>query len=269
MSLKVDPDWWKSLFDEVYLLTDARSVCDDSITRQEVDILCGILPIRSGQRILDLCGGHGRHSIELCSRGMGECIVMDYSVRLLAVAMAAARARNLQIQCIQSDARSIGLSDHCFDHVLIMGNSLGYIPEADADEAILEESKRVLRPGGWLLVDVTDGSKVEQAFSPKAWHEASADIVVCRERVLEGGTVCAREMVLSKREGLIRDRTYCMRLYHAETLKRLLEKIGFRDVRVHGNFSPHRFEGDYGLMKARLIAVGRKPRRQAAAGTAA
>jgi hypothetical protein len=26
MSIKVDPDWWKTLFDEVYLLTDARSV---------------------------------------------------------------------------------------------------------------------------------------------------------------------------------------------------------------------------------------------------
>jgi D-alanine-D-alanine ligase len=259
MILKVDPDWWKSMFDDVYLVTDARSVCDENVTRQEVDILCGLLPIRSGQRVLDLCGGHGRHSIELCSRGMGQYIVMDYSARLLAIAMAAARERNLKVHCIQGDARSIGLSDHCFDHVLIMGNSLGYIPEADADEAILKETKRVLRPGGWLLVDVTHGAKVKQAFSPRAWHEASADVVVCRERVLDGNTVCAREMVLSKREGLIRDRTYCMRLYHPETLKRLFRKTGFRDVKVLGDFSPHRSEGDYGLMKARLIAVGRKP----------
>jgi len=25
MSFEVDPDWWKDLFDEVYLTTDARS----------------------------------------------------------------------------------------------------------------------------------------------------------------------------------------------------------------------------------------------------
>ena len=26
MSFDVNPDWWKSLFDDVYMLTDARSV---------------------------------------------------------------------------------------------------------------------------------------------------------------------------------------------------------------------------------------------------
>ena len=34
-----DPDWWKRLFDETYLITDARSVCDERVTRSEVDFL--------------------------------------------------------------------------------------------------------------------------------------------------------------------------------------------------------------------------------------
>jgi len=258
MTMTVDADWWKTMFDEVYLLTDARSVCDERITRREVDIVCEFLPMSPGHKILDLCGGHGRHSLEICSRGTAECVVVDYSARLLAQAMAAARERNLRISCIRSDARSIGLPDECFHHVLILGNSLGYLLEPDADRAILEEARRVLRPGGWLLVDVADGSKVQQTFRPRAWHEATADIVVCRERVLEGDTMCAREMVLSKGKGLIRDRTYCIRLYHTETLKELLEKTGFRDVKVHGDLSLLRSGGDYGLMNTRLIAVGRK-----------
>jgi hypothetical protein len=29
MTIQVDDNWWKDLFDEVYLITDARSVCDD------------------------------------------------------------------------------------------------------------------------------------------------------------------------------------------------------------------------------------------------
>jgi hypothetical protein len=35
MTIDVDPDWWKTLFDDVYLLTDARSVGDDHITQAE------------------------------------------------------------------------------------------------------------------------------------------------------------------------------------------------------------------------------------------
>ncbi len=37
--MKVDPDWWKKLFDDIYLVTDARSVCDDDITGREVDLI--------------------------------------------------------------------------------------------------------------------------------------------------------------------------------------------------------------------------------------
>jgi hypothetical protein len=32
MSIQIESDWWKSLFDEVYLMTDARSVRDDALT---------------------------------------------------------------------------------------------------------------------------------------------------------------------------------------------------------------------------------------------
>ena len=65
MTIRVEPDWWKAIFDEVYLLTDARSVCNDAITQREVDLVCELLPVQAEHRILDLCGGHGRHSLEL------------------------------------------------------------------------------------------------------------------------------------------------------------------------------------------------------------
>jgi len=37
--IKINPDWWKGIFDEIYLKTDARSVCDDEVTCREVDFL--------------------------------------------------------------------------------------------------------------------------------------------------------------------------------------------------------------------------------------
>ena len=60
MAIQVDPDWWKTLFDDIYLLTDARSVGDESLTRLEVDVVCELLPIKAGEQILDLCGLSGR-----------------------------------------------------------------------------------------------------------------------------------------------------------------------------------------------------------------
>jgi D-alanine-D-alanine ligase len=139
-----------------------------------------------------------------------------------------------------------------------MGNSLGYIQESDADRKILSEAYRVLRPGGWLLVDVTDGAAVKKSFYPNAWHEMGDDTVVCRQREIQENVIRARELVLSKQDGLIRDRTYAVRLYESQTLDSLLKSTGFSQIKIHTDFSPHRFEGDYGFMNRRMLGTGRK-----------
>jgi len=258
MSIKVDSDCWKTMFDEVYLLTDARSVCDEELTRREVDVICELLPVRLDHKILDLCGGHGRHSYELCAGGFTKCTVLDHSQYLIDLASGRAAECNYPMDFICSDARNTELPSESFDYVLIMGNSLGYIQDPAADSQILAESFRVLNSGGWLLVDITDGTAVKTSFNSNAWHEIGADTVICRQREIQENTIYAREMVLSKQKGLIRDRTYAIRLYNSQSLKALLEKAGFKRVKVINDFSPHRSKGDYGFMNRRMIATGQK-----------
>jgi D-alanine-D-alanine ligase len=258
MPIEVDPDWWKTLFDEVYLLTDARSVGDESLTRLEVDVVCELLPMEVDHRILDLCGGQGRHSFELCRRGFAACTLLDYSQTLTDIVINKAQKSDCSLKVIRCDARKIDLGPDQFDHVLIMGNSLGYIQQPDADRKIISEAYRVLRPGGWLLVDVTDGAAVKKSFCPNAWHEIGGDTVVCRQREIQENVVRARELVISKQDGLIRDRTYSVRLYEPQTLSSLLQTTGFSQIKIHTDFSPHRFEGDYGFMNRRMLGIGQK-----------
>ncbi len=258
MSLQADPDWWKALFDDIYLVTDARSVCDDAVTAREVDLIRRLLPIHPGHRILDLCGGHGRHSIAFCKTGHRDCILLDYSDHLIRRAKQVADHNGYPIAVVRGDARMTGLAADSVDHVLIMGNSLGYIPDPAADRQIVHEAHRLLHPGGWLLLDITDGNAVRDRFTPMGWHEIDDDTVVCRRRELSGNQVTAREMVLSKSGGLVRDCTYAVRLYDADGIRALLEAAGFEHIRIHSDFSPHQHPGDYGFMNHRMIATGRK-----------
>jgi D-alanine-D-alanine ligase len=255
---KADPNWWKELFDEVYLITDARSVCDTDLTRREIDVICELIPLRAGHKIIDLCGGQGRHSVELCARGFGGCTVVDYSQYLIDFGIAEAAKRELPVAFHQADARSTGLPPESFDCALILGNSLGYLPDSEDDRQILSEAFRILRPGSWLLVDVANGKIVRERFRPNAWHEIEPDIVVCRAREMKGDTVTSREVVMSKNRGLVRDNTYTIRTYEPAGLAALVEQAGFRSVTVHEGFSPHRRAGDYGFMNARVLATGRK-----------
>lgn len=258
MSIKVNPDWWKSIFDEVYLLTDSRSVCNKEITRMEVDIICEMIPIKPEHRILDLCGGHGRHSFELYSRGFRECTLIDYSQYLLDHAIAYAKEKNSPIKIIQSDARDTGLLSGSFNHILIMGNSLGYIQAPDADKNIIKEACRLLCPNGWLLIDITDGAAVNKGLNPNAWHEIGDDILVCRQREIDENRINVREIVMSRQNGLIRDETYSVRLYEPGDIVLLFEKAGMKNIKLKTDFSPHESGGDYGFMNRRIIATGQK-----------
>ena len=259
MTIDVDPDWWKTMFDEVYLVTDARSVADDDITKQEIDIFTSLVPMQPHDRILDLCGGHGRHALELCRRGFRGCTVLDYSQPLLDIGALDAAGKRYPVQFVQGDARHTTLTSEAFDHVLIVGNSLGYIPEPDADLRILQEGRRLLKSRGWLLLDVTDGEAVHAKIAPQAWHEIGDDVVVCRQREVKDGLVCAREMVLSKGQGIIRDRTYCISLYGADDLAALVARAGFGGVQVHTDMSALNRTEDVGCMNHRLVVVARKP----------
>ena len=259
MSIEVSPDWWKSLFDEVYLLTDARSVCDPDVTRLEVDVVSELLPLKPDNRILDLCGGHGRHSIELAGRGYLNCTVLDYSHVLLDRGRKAAAELFRHVVFVQGDATDTGQPEGHFDHVLLLGNSLGYLPDTVDDLQIMHEAMRILKPGGWLLVDVTDGTLVRERFNPNAWHEIEGRVVVCRQRELADDSIRAREIVICKKQGLVRDQSYAIRIYDAASLENLIRQAGFADVSVRKNFCSQLADGDYGFMNHRLIITARKP----------
>ena len=258
MRIEVDPDWWRTLFDDIYLITDARSVNDEHLTRREVDLICGLIDPRPEDRILDLCGGQGRHCIELYRRGFLNCTVLDFSPTLIRIGTHLAKRMNYAIEFHRGDARCTRLPPGSFNHVLILGNSLGYSGDMGADLAMIVEAHRLLAENGRLLIDVADGSAVKKNFRPNAWHEIGEDIVVCRQRELMPDRICAREMVLHKRRGLLRDRTYGMRLYESASLRALAADAGFGHIRVLEDFTPYDGDGDVGFMDHRMILTARK-----------
>jgi D-alanine-D-alanine ligase len=127
-----------------------------------------------------------------------------------------------------------------------------------ADLEMLAEARRLLGEGGRLLVDVTDGSAVKKHFRPNAWHEIGEDIVVCRQRELKSHTICAREIVVHKHRGLLRDRTYGMHLYESASLRALAADAGFGRIQVLEDFSPYDGGGDVGFMDHRMVLTGQK-----------
>mgnify|MGYP000688796065 CR=1 FL=1 len=99
---------------------------------------------------------------------------------------------------------------------------------------------------------------VSTKIAPHAWHEIGDDVVVCRQREIREPFICAREIVMSKTDGVIRDQSYAIRIYDAADVSNLLAESGFNCIDIRTEFSPHAAKGDYGFMNNRMIAVGQK-----------
>jgi D-alanine-D-alanine ligase len=254
-AIPVDPLWWQNLFDEVYLITDARSVCNEELTRREVDFLEAHLQIGKSDTVLDLCGGHGRHSLELARRGYGAPTVLDYSGYLVQLGKEKASEQGLPVCFVQADARETGLAGARFDFVLVMANSFGYFPDDSDNLQILCEAHRLCRPGGTLLLDLLDPDYVVENFRPSSLHQATEDIRVKRERELSENLIRVRETVVSSARGLLREGTYCQRLFREDEIEGLLKEAGFGRIDFKTDFSPHANPGDYGFMTQRVIVT--------------
>lgn len=254
----VRPDWWRSIFNSLYLKTDADVVEDQAITKTEIDQFLDILKPLKDARILDLACGQGRHALELARRGYSGIEGIDRSHYLVQRGRSVAKKENLNVKFREGDVRKIVLPADALDVVLILGNSFGYFESANEDSKVLQEVRRVLKPWGRILVDVTNGQFLRDNYQPRSWEWIDKNYFVCRERSLshDGERLISREVITHVDKGVIEDRFYAERLYTEESLTVLFKEAGFSDVVFHGQISPNSQRNqDLGMMAARHIVT--------------
>ena len=257
-------DWWRTLFNSLYLETDGDVIENDRNTADEVDLLIRSVGLERNDRILDLCCGQGRHSLELARRGFPHVTGLDRSRYLIRLARKRAKQANLQVSFHEGDARRFRLGDSEFHCVCILGNSFGYFERPEDDLAVLEAVSRALASGGSLVMDLMDGDWMRRHFEPRSWEWVDQNHFVCRERDLagDGDRLISREVVVHAERGVIADQFYAERLYSKERLEALVKRAGFTNVRFHSLLAPDSQRNqDLGMVAHRLFVTCEAPRR--------
>ena len=257
-------DWWKDLFDSVYLLTDGDVVENDANTVHEIDMLIAAVGVTPHDKVLDLCCGQGRHLLELGKRGYTALSGLDSSRYLIRLARRRTVKAGLEIAFHEGDARKFRFREGPFDVVMTMGNSFGYFEQKEDDLVLLGAVARALRPGGTFVLDLTDGDWMRANFEPRSWEWVDQHHFVCRERSLSAdrARLISREVVVHSERGVIADQFYAERLYNRDEIETLLGEAGFRNLRVHGTIEAQSTRGqDLGMMANRLFVSATAPRR--------
>ena len=163
------------------------------------------------------------------------------------------------------DCRQIPYPEATFDLVLLLGNSFGYFSNADQDIAVLKEVVRVLRPGGRLVIDLTDGEYMRKNYNERSWEWVDDTTFVCRERQLseDGTRLYSREIITLTEKGVVRDQFYQERLYSRNDISKLMNGVGLDTSESQETVftANSKRNEDLGMMDHRIVVTGFKPER--------
>ena len=151
---------WDAVFDETYLRT-YLPFFDEERTREEALGAVALAGVEPGAEILDCPVGFGRHALVLTEVGY-RVTGLDRSETQLAEAERR-RGDAEWPRLVRGDYRELPFEDASFDAVLNLFTSLGYL-ERDEDVGVLREFRRVLRPGGALVVETMHRDRLARVF---------------------------------------------------------------------------------------------------------
>ncbi|MBN1434695.1 class I SAM-dependent methyltransferase [Candidatus Fermentibacterales bacterium] len=218
----------------------------------QVDQLVALTSARSGEKVLDLCCGPGRHSIELARLGF-RVTGVDRTRAFVEAAGKSALEQGLDIEWVECDMRDFERANG-FDIAVSMYTSFGYFEDVADDLRVLANVRRSLRPGGRLLIEIMGKEVLARIFQERGWSEHDGLVQLQERRVTDNWSMMHNRWILFPREGG-EPREYVVRhrIYSAVELIGLLERAGFEDCSAFGGLDGSAYDQNAG----RLVVLGR------------
>jgi len=252
---EVDRFWYRQFFGERYLEAVGKHI-EEARTIEEVDFVEKALGLEPKARILDLCCGHGRQTIELAARGY-SVVGLDFDALFLERAREVSNSRGVEVEFIQRDMRDIPFRRK-FDACINIFTAFGYLESEAEDLKVLQAVAEALKPGGKFLLDVMNREWLMRNYQPHGWLENPDGGRLLEER--EFDLLTSRNNVrwiYIKPDGSTWENRLSLRMYTLTELARMLKTVGLSLEAVYGGFDG----GPYTLDSRRLIILALNRRR--------
>ena len=212
---------FEETFGEDYLYFYGDFLSDEH-NDADVDAIVSILGLTGGEGVLDAPCGHGRISNRLADRG-----VTVVGVDATELFLARAREYGSSAEYLHGDIRALPV-DGPFDVVLSWFTSFGYFDD-DENRQVLAEYRRVLRPGGRLLIEMHNHDEFVRRFTPAPFSittRVENDLMVdTSEFDCMTGRIETDRVVI--RDGQIRESHHSVRIPTIPELREWLTEAGF------------------------------------------
>jgi len=241
--------FWSEFYSEAWELK-----IDPQRAGQEVDGVLKLLDPSPGSHVLDWCGGWGRHSIPLAKKGF-KVTLLDFAPNHIERAKKAAEATGVELNLICTDFRQTPASVEADFAVNLFTSGIGYLEESD-DLLALKSLYTALNPGALFLLDTMNLFwlvRNYQARSGDMSKDGSQRLIEQREFDFWTNRNLSRLLYWEKDKKEVKQRLE-HRIYSPAELASLLNRAGFKPLRLYGDFDGSPF----GFDTKRLILVSEK-----------
>jgi ubiquinone/menaquinone biosynthesis C-methylase UbiE len=245
------PETWDAFFSDFYLRAYAADEREGEAEWQAL-AAARLAGCPEGGDLLDVPCGFGRHSVPLARAGY-RVVGVDRSAALLEEARRRAGGERWP-KLTRADYRELPFADASFDAAVNLFTSLGYLGD-EADTRVLGEIRRVLRPGGRLVVEMSHRDWLVRAFHEQDWRLLGEGRLLLEQRAFDpvAGLVQTTQTLIAG-SGERESRSFGVRVYTATELVAMLTRAGFAEVRCYGDLEGAPFD-----VGARLVAVAISP----------
>jgi SAM-dependent methyltransferase len=249
-----DTDFWERyapvMFDE-NRWAEVPAVADGVTRLSRLDLYNLDRFPRHGPRVVDLCCGFGRITLELARRGFAAAGV-DITGSYLEAAREDAAYEGLKIEFIRKDVRAFKRKE-AYDTAVNLYNSFGYFEDPGDDFLFVKNTFHSLKPGGAFIIEVLGKEVAVRDYVEAEWFERNGFTVLTESTPVDSWSSVWNRWIIIK-GGERREKVFIQRLYAASEFRRLLLEAGFAETEFYGDWD----ESPYDENARMLIAVGRK-----------
>ncbi|GMU92438.1 MAG: methyltransferase [Candidatus Hydrogenedentota bacterium] len=245
----IDPDWFEHAFGDWYRIIYAhRSI---EAARPEALFAAQTLQVTSGDRLLDLCCGTGRHLLHL-SAISERSIGLDYSRTLLREAQRHLGSRS---RLVRADMRAIPFVG-TLDVIVNFFTSFGYFADPADDVRVIQCLASALKPSGRFLIDCMNPSYLVQSLERESFRESEGYEIRETRWIDEEGLRVNKTTEIRQGGRIVRRLSESVRLYSKEELTGMVRDAGLKVQHVFGDFLGAPFQAS----SERMIVAGQKCR---------
>jgi len=224
-----EKNWYEKWFSNKFYLS-LYSHRDEKEARDIVNLIQRNIPLHRDSKILDVCCGAGRHTIEFARRGY-NVTGFDLSSYLISQAIESlknAKEKDLKVEFLIKDMKNFSF-EKSFDAAINIFTSFGYFETDEDNFQVFGNIGKSLKKDGYFIFDFINSDNLKKTLVPVS------------ENIFEGTKVIQKRYIKNGfvfKDILIEDEIYNerLRLYSKDEIIQALKNTGFDVIKIFGDY---------------------------------